>query len=91
VNKQEHRLYVLFDLTKPMKYAILAPDNIGDSHPHREVSEKRGYPKRQEGQIKTFRSKDRICCQDYVLTNPFFQNRKNGFLFFRQKIGAAYG
>ena len=33
------------NLTKPMKYAILAADNIDDSHPRREVSKHRcqGY------------------------------------------------
>ncbi len=41
---------------------------------------KRGdYRKLQEGKIKTFRPKDRICCQSYTFTNPFFQNWKNGF------------
>jgi len=44
------------------------------------VSEERGYPKRQEGKIRTFQSKTNVV-QRLLLDKSIFSNRENGFLF----------
>ena len=64
-----------------MKYAILAADNRGDSHPYGEVNEKRNYSKRQEGKNQDLPVRSEYRSQHYAFINPFFQDLKSGFFF----------
>jgi len=75
-----------------MKYAIILAHSTGvrlsirGGKPRGRLSETTGG-ENQDLPVK----RQKLLPRPYVSMNPFFQSRKNGFLFYGKKTGVAHG